>query len=56
MIPEEVIKRLHESGKYAKTNQVYTVPGSEHLRLFPKSLDFNLAIKMMVDICCSHHN
>lgn len=54
VIPDELIKRLHESAKYAKINQVYTVPGSEHLRLFPKSQDFDLAINMMVEICSSH--
>lgn len=51
IIPDEVIKMLHESAKYAKTNQVYKVPDSEHLRLFPKSRDADQAIRMIVEIC-----
>lgn len=54
VIPEEVIKRLHESAKYAKINQVYKVPDSEHLRLFPKSQDFDLVIHMIVEVCSSN--
>lgn len=37
--------------KNAKTNQVYKVPDSEHLRLFPKSRDFDQAIRMIAEIC-----
>lgn len=51
VIPDEVIKMLHESAKYAKTNQVYKVPGSEHQRLFPKSRDFDQAIRRIAEIC-----
>jgi len=51
VIPDEVIKMLHESAKYAKTNQVYKVPGSEHLGLFPKSRDFDRAIRRIAEIC-----
>ena len=50
VIPEDVIERLHESAKQAKTNQVYIVPDSEHLRLFPKIQDFDRIIKMIVDL------
>jgi len=53
VIPEEVIERLHASAKHAKTNRVYKVPDSEHLSLFPKIQDFDLAINMIVDMCCS---
>ncbi len=51
VIPEGVIKGLHESAKYAKINQVYKVPESEHLRLFPRNRDFDSAIRMIVEIC-----
>ncbi len=51
VIPKDVIKMLHESAKCAKTNQVHTVPDSEHLELFPKVQDFDLVIHMIVDIC-----
>jgi pimeloyl-ACP methyl ester carboxylesterase len=51
IIPDEVIKMLHESAKYAKTNQIYKVPDSEHQKLFPKNRDFDLAIRRIVEIC-----
>ncbi|MDA8134703.1 MAG: alpha/beta hydrolase [Desulfobacteraceae bacterium] len=51
VIPDEVIKMLHESAKYAKINEIYKVPDSEHQKLFPKSRDFDLAIRRIVEIC-----
>jgi len=51
VIPEEVIKMLHDSAKYAKTNEVYKVPDAEHQNLFPKSRDFELAIGRIAEIC-----
>ncbi len=51
VIPDEVIKMLHESAKYAKINEVYKVPGSEHLGLFSTSRDFDRAIRRIAEIC-----
>jgi len=50
IIPKEVITRIHDSAKHAKTNRVYTVPCSGHRSLFPKDKDFNLVMNMIVDM------
>ena len=51
VIPMEVVERINQSARHARTNHLHIVPGSAHLSLFPKSDDFHLAIDMIVALC-----
>ena len=50
VIPEEVITRIHDSAKQAKTNQVYIVPNSEHRSLFPTVKEFEMIMDMIIEL------
>ena len=50
VIPIEVIERIHESARNAKTNLLHVVPDSAHLSLFPKSQDFLLTLNMITEV------
>ncbi len=51
VIPAEVVKRIRQSAKQAKTNLLHIVPNSEHTSLFPKSQDFQMALDMIIEVC-----
>ncbi len=50
VIPEEVITRIHDSARRAKTRRVHTVPASGHRSLFPTVKDFNVTMDMIVEM------
>ena len=51
VIPEEVIDMIRQSAVLARSRHVYTVPGSAHLRLFPRDGDFNSVIDLIIGMC-----
>lgn len=51
VIPIEVIEKIHESAKHARTNHLHIVPKSAHLSLFPKLEDLHLALDKIVALC-----
>ena len=52
VIPMAVIQKIQASARQAETNRLHIVPESRHLSLFPTQQDFQLALDMMVDVCC----
>jgi uncharacterized protein len=51
VIPMEVVERINESARHARTNHLHIVPESAHLSLFPKLEDFHLTLDMIVTLC-----
>ena len=55
VIPVEIVKMLYKSSSKAKTRQLHFIPSAEHLNLFPKKQDFELAISMIQQITVNNN-